>query len=245
MTCEEALDEIEKEAGPRLCADRLAEAHAHVASCPRCAAVLRERGVAVEPARSKRAPASLHARVLDTIEAQDHHDQRIRWLRRGSVPAVMMAVAVALVAMAPEGPTPEPYVEDQLRRAPLPTLEAPSQRADGASFVARELGVSFTASEMPFLRLVAAEICILRGRRAAMLTYEIEGGTVAHYVHVSHGGERSPEFMEPREGDGPTVVGWASDDLEHALVSHDAGPELVLAAARRAYEGGREGAGLP
>lgn len=103
-------------------------------------------------------------------------------------------------------------------------------------FLQRELGLRFEPIRHPGLEVIRVEICLLEGRRGAMIVYEQSGVPVAHYlVPIDDAIARPPAISEHRPGEAGgamPVVTWATPRIEQALVGEvDRQQLLELAAA--------------
>ncbi len=122
------------------------------------------------------------------------------------------------------------FVEDYVRRAVGADHIETSDPGEVKRFLTRELGVPLAPLRHAGLELERAEICLLEGRRGAMIVYKREGEIISHYVVPRAGGDdRAPALGESLQaGDGgPSVITWASASLEQALVSDVPSRELM------------------
>ncbi|NIP57749.1 MAG: hypothetical protein GWM92_05925 [Gemmatimonadetes bacterium] len=131
------------------------------------------------------------------------------------------------------------FVEDYLRRAVSQDRISSSDPSEVSRFLARELGMGVTPLEVAGLDLDGAEICLLEGRRGAMIRYRSETGVVSHYVVPREGARiRAPTLVEPpapgKTGTlSPAVVVWSDAKVEQALVA-PLSPARLLGLARLA-----------
>jgi anti-sigma factor RsiW len=106
-------------------------------------------------------------------------------------------------------------------------------------FLTRELGVAMTPWDLDGFELEGAEICLLEGRRGAVIVYKSQGKVISHYLVPRVGFGARPPALSPRDRIGewgagsPAVVTWATDFTEQALVG-DLAPEDLMRAARTA-----------
>ena len=89
--------------------------------------------------------------------------------------------------------------------------------------------------EVAGLRLAGAEICLLDGRRGAMISYIENGREISHYVVPKSGvARREPAFSSQMTASGtvgPSVITWATPQVEQALVGEVA-PDRLMEIAR-------------
>ncbi len=234
---------------PRLVGDEVAAARKHVRDCRECDEYFaQDRALLDLYDRARRAPAPLtvRERVFDALararwETQgDEHTQRSnpqlrstaeavrhRLLRFGALPMAMAAV-LALVLVGDFGPTrdgaeydPDMFVEDYLRRAVGQDHIETSDPAEVVRFLQRELGLRIEPLRSAGLDLQRAEICLLEGRRGAMIVYKQNGTEVAHYLIPREDAEARVPALSGRTQLDPSdmpVVTWATPRVEQALV---------------------------
>jgi len=146
------------------------------------------------------------------------------------------------------------FVEDFLRRAVQAEHIRSSDPREVANFLARELG--FTGYLLPpaDLDLSGAEVCIVDGIRGAVVIYKKDGRVLYHYLIPRPGvaarapgalgavGTQDPPLPGRSEELDPDVLGvpsfpsvvtWASDGMEEALVGDFPVASLLDMAHRR------------
>lgn len=135
----------------------------------------------------------------------------------------MAAAAVLVAAIGLWGGRPASldaaYAQDYMSRAVEQTaVETPDPGRVYELFM-RELGVPVTPVSLDNSRLSRAMICLIRGKRAAMVEYEVEGHVIAHYrVPLARPGRASAPMRITTE-DGVCVIRWSDGEFEHALVA--------------------------
>lgn len=237
MDCFEARAALWPPERPRLADADVTGARDHTARCPECQAYFAQDRMLLDSydrIRRARAPRSVRERVFDAL-AHERAGAATEELRAASpdgrpwrgrlATAAMLVAALGSVAWmtTTEGPLPDEamFVEDYLRRAVGADHIESSDPAEVTRFLTRELGVAVAPIEGHGLELLRAEICLLEGRRGAMIVYKREGEVISHYMVPREGGEsRSPAPGRTLEGAGgaPAVITWASPSLEQALV---------------------------
>lgn len=171
------------------------------------------------------APDGMRTRVAASLATED----RPATPRRSGVGRVMRSLPwVAAAAVAglmfglswPSASEEGTYAQDFLSRAvEADAVDHPDVQAVTAFFM-RELGVPVPPVVLATSPMSRAMICLIDGERAAMVEYETDGYTLAHYrVPLKDG--RMPSGGSPSvvEEDGVCVVRWADERFEHALVS--------------------------
>ncbi len=90
------------------------------------------------------------------------------------------------------------------------------------------------------LVVIGAEICLLDGRRGAMIQYREAERQISHYVVPREGTEEREPALLSSSSQGlpvgaPTVITWATHEIEQALVG-DASPARLLELARSSIQ---------
>lgn len=157
-------------------------------------------------------------------------------LRFGALPTAVAAV-LALVLIAEFRPAGEPaaydadmFVEDYLRRAVGQDHIVTTDPAEVTRFLERELGIRIEPLQGAGLDLQRAEICLLEGRRGAMIVYKKDGAEVAHYLIPRDDAEaREPAVSDQARFDPSDmpVVTWATPRVEQALVGEIGSDRLL------------------
>ncbi|MDX1647291.1 MAG: hypothetical protein R3304_09105 [Longimicrobiales bacterium] len=259
MGCDEArrilwpLEEL------RIVGPEVADARAHVRSCPECEAYFAQDRALLDlyaKARSVSAPMSLRLRVFDDL-AQSRRSppsgptrpppgptnppsrwETVRRLTRryGPWPAAMAAL-LALVLIGKvhdrgmDAGASDVFVEDYLRRAVGQEFIVSRDPGEVRRFLERELGLRVEPLALDGFSIVRAEICLLEGKRGAMIVYEGADGRVSHYVVPREDTKaRPPTITTGSLGDPMPVVTWSTVRVEQALVGELA-PQRLLALA--------------
>lgn len=115
------------------------------------------------------------------------------------------------------------FAEDYLRRAVAEEKIVSSDAAEVGRFLTRELGRPIQPLRLAGLSLTSAEICLIEGRRGAMIMYVEGGREIFHYLIPREGTERREPEPAPAWGGntgpgGPVLVTWATPEIEQALV---------------------------
>lgn len=121
------------------------------------------------------------------------------------------------------------FVEDYLRRAVGEDFLESTDTDEIVQFLTRELGQHVTLLRLAELVPIRVEICLLEGRRGAMVVYRLDGKRVTHYL-VPKPAESRPPSVAREHGD-LAVVTWSSMSLEEALVG-EVSPDTLLALVR-------------
>ena len=125
------------------------------------------------------------------------------------------------------------FMEDYLRRAVGEEHIVTSDPAEVTRFLTRELGMPVSPLVVAGLEVEKAEICLLEGRRGALIVYRGAGGVISHYLIPREEAEVRPPAPSARlaealrQGGMPAVVLWATPRLEQALVGPVSADRLV------------------
>jgi len=117
------------------------------------------------------------------------------------------------------------FAEEYLRRAVGEEKIISSDPGEISHFLTRELGRRIRPLEVAGLNVIGAEICLIEGRRGAMIQYVEDGREISHYLIPIEGTRRrDPEPSAPfssgtygRTG-GPSLITWATPEIEQALL---------------------------
>jgi len=260
MDCRNARAGLWPPERPRLAGAEIVAAREHVSSCPECSEFFAQERALLDAYRELgdvRAPLGVRERVFDalaTARAEALNEKvpsgtlpaTTRWLRFAWPGVAVGAIAVlALVpAQAWSGPSTQDdgrvFVEDYLRRAVGQDHLVTSDPDEVRRFLVRELGIEVGPLRSSGLEVRRVEICLLEGRRGAMIVYAKEGASVSHYVVPRPDTRpRKPALSEPTDpvlrGSLP-VVTWSTDALEQALVGDLASGELLQIARGEALQ---------
>lgn len=249
MDCAEARRILWPPERLRAVDEDVSRAQLHVRECAGCQDYLQQDEALLDlyaRVRGIRAPRAVRQRVFDMLAAArlakaprsraDSTPLREVLARLGALPAILATTLVALVAiLAVEMYAPrvdaEPsaiFVEDYLRRAVGQERIESGDPMEIRRFLERELGLRVEPLSVEGFTLVRAEICLLEGRRGAMIVYRGADGNVSHYVIPKDDTADRPPAVSTRAG-GPTmpVVTWAVDEVEQALVGEIAADVLL------------------
>lgn len=261
-TCEEARAALWPWDRPRPHTETETAALEHVEGCAACRAFFRRDLAVARAVRAcgfeERAPRELRERVYAALARErafgdgerafgdgerafgdGERSARAGGKWRGRVAAavgallVLLAVGGLVLALRPE-PVQDAYVEDFVGRAVEETVVETPDPSRMSRFFMREMGLSLFPVSLEGGSPSRAMICLIRGRRAAMVEYEIEGYTVAHYrlpASETRARGRGVRLFSER---GLSVARWEDGAFEHALVS-DLPMERLAGVARREF----------
>jgi len=258
MDCNKARRALWPPEKPKLAETTVLKAREHVEACVECRGYFeQDRHLLDAYARVRRvqAPRRLRERVFDVLARERarslgfseepapkltarNHEMR-RWI------VVATAVAAGLIAgggvLFVQNPADTPqegelFVEDYLRRAVGEDRIVTSDPDEIGRFLTRELGRSIALITVEGLEVIGAEICLLDGRRGAMIQYREADRQISHYVVPRSGTEKREPALLTSSSQGlplgaPTVITWATHEIEQALVG-DATPDRLLELAR-------------
>ncbi len=252
MNCSEARRALWPPERPRLAEADVLEARRHVQGCPSCESYLaQDRALlaAYDRISPERAPQVLRERVFDALARERSRGlglARTRLVRRRWVVAVVAASVAGLFAggfamslrQAPEGLDDGGlFAEDYLRRAVSQEMLVSSDAAEIARFLTRELGRPIQPLQIPGFRCVSAEICLIKGRRGAMIQYTKDGQKISHYLIPQEGTrprdpEPAPRWSSSVGEGGMGLITWATAEVEQALVGEYPAARLIEFATR-------------
>ncbi|RMH20954.1 MAG: hypothetical protein D6701_03125 [Gemmatimonadetes bacterium] len=262
MDCHEARATLWPPERLRLAEPDVVRARAHVQACAACSEYFDQDRCLLEVydrLRRTRAPRRVRERVFDAlareraglgsggVEVAMRSDvRRVRDWRPVRIAAMLVVAAAGFWGLSRvsgdlpraslAATTGDEFVEDYVRRAVGEDNIDTSDPAVVARFLVRELGLQLRPLQLGGLRLAGAEICLVDGRRGAMIRYvaaDDEQTVVSHYIIPSDGARpRRPMLSKaaPGEPGGPSVVTWATPSVEQALVGELPADALLLLA---------------
>ena len=210
----EAYDRAGKERAPQILRERVFDALARE----------RSKGLGLTP--SGGADASGVAEAPAGVEGPPRRNVSRRWVlaAAASVVGLLAGGSVVFLQGVLEAPNDGGlFAEDYLRRAVAEERIVSSDAAEVSRFLTRELGRAIRPLQIAGLRLTGAEICLIEGRRGAMIQYVEDGREISHYLIPREGTQpRDPEpaaAWSSRGGaGGPALITWATGEIEQALV---------------------------
>jgi hypothetical protein len=219
------------------------EARAHLKECPGCR-VFFEHDASISRALrahdlETRPPEEFRARVVEAIagEAVRPPVRRLAgasWLR--TIPwvaaAAVAGVMFGLSRAAP--PAGDMYAQDFLSRAVEADAVLTPDDAAVSAFFMRELGVPVAPVTVTSAPMSRAMICLIDGARAALVEYEMEGYTLAHYRVPRQQGDIATAKPGMSEENGVCVYRWSDEMFQNALVS-DMPEERLLDVVRTEF----------
>ncbi len=201
----------------------------------------RARGLGLSPAKGAKSagsPPAAESRALGWRWAERHVSRRWLLAAVASVVGLMAGGSAVLDRSLPETRSDGGlFAEDYLRRAVSQERIVSSDAAEVSRFLTRELGRAIRPLQVAGLRLTGAEICLIEGRRGAMIKYIQDGREISHYLipqEGTPGRDPKPSSTFSRRGNGgPSLITWATPEIEQALVGEVPAARL-MALARNA-----------
>ena len=217
----EAYDRAGKEQAPQILRERVFDALA------------RERSIGLTP--SGGADASAVAEAPAGVEGPARRNVSRRWILAAAVSVAGLLAGGSVVSLrnVPDALNDGGlFAEDYLRRAVAQERIVSSDAAEVSRFLTRELGRPIRPLQVAGLRLTGAEICLIEGRRGAMIQYVEDGREISHYLIPREGTQpRDPEpaaaWSSSGSAGGPALITWATVEIEQALVGEVPEAHLV------------------
>jgi len=189
-------------------------------------ALARERAKGLGLTSSGGADASAVADAPAGVEGPPRRNVSRRWIfaAAASVAGLVAGGSVVFLQSVTESQNQGGlFAEDYLRRAVAEQRIVSSDAAEISRFLTRELGRAIRPLQVVGLRLTGAEICLIEGRRGAMIQYVEDGHEISHYLIPREGTRpRDPEpaaaWSSSGSAGGPALVTWATREIEQALV---------------------------
>ena len=247
MDCLRAREELWPPERPKLCEADVERAQAHVETCEECELYFaQDRALLDAYARVRRvhAPRDVREEVFDALARARLEQEETSGLSgtvgRRSLMAVGVALAASVMLLAVSSfansdgaamDDPGIFAEDYLRRAVGQDMIVSSDPQEVRRFLQRELGRSLGPMQLAGLEVERAEICLINGRRGALIVYKADGESISHYLVPFDGLKaREPavaDYHSGPAGDRMPLVTWATPELEQALLG-EVRPEQLL-----------------
>ena len=237
LNCSEARHALWPPERPRLAEAAVLEARQHVQGCPACESYFaQDRALldAYDRATQERAPQILRERVFDALARERSRGLGIpltdrvrrRWVVGAAASVVgLLAGGFAMSLLNAPAAINDGglFAEDYLRRAVAEERIVSSDAAEISRFLTRELGRPIWPLQIAGLRCTSAEICLIEGRRGAMIQYVEDGREISHYLIPREGTRRrDPEpasaWSTSSGAGGPALITFATPEIEQALV---------------------------
>ena len=189
-------------------------------------ALARERSKGLGLTPSEVADTSGVAEASATVGAPATRHVSRRWILTAAASAAGLLAGGSVIFLQSVLEAPNDgglFAEDYLRRAVAEERIVSSDAVEVSRFLTRELGRPISPLQLAGLRLTSAEICLIEGRRGAMIQYVEDGREILHYLIPREGTPgRDPEpasaWSSSTNAGGPALITWATPEIEQALV---------------------------
>ncbi len=232
MNCGRARRLLWPDTGPRKATAEIDRANAHLLGCPACrealVALTETAHLVGDLAPRPSTPRSVRERLFTALAHErldsPHGPRRrmSRWVR-----GLAMGVAAVGTLWLATGDALRPSIgrldlmaEDHVRGLIQQSIVA-SDPATVDRWLAARVPFAVHVPELPGAVLEGARLCLLDGRRGAVLEYRVGGRPVSYYVMPGDLDARAsgvlPEFVRHAES-GYAIVAWEDGELVHALI---------------------------
>lgn len=243
VRCEQALERLWPLTEPGgIDSPELAAARDHLQRCSDCQAFFRRDATLgrrlrdLRSARTIELPeacrAALRMQLMGDADATDSDSgsdpdvksirsiRNQRWRAWSAAAAAIALLAGGLViSRSIEAPLSDGAFTADFMLAGLPAIESgdltPTQVM---AFYAEQFGDRMDPARMLDARVTRVAVCIVGGRRGAMVEYELGGERLVYYQIPVGNGRAASDLRTGRE-DGLNVARWGDDRSEHVLVS--------------------------
>ena len=249
MNCSDARQALWPPEQLRLAEAEVLEARRHVQECSACESYFEQDRALLDAyhrASQERAPRALRERVFDSLARERakglavEHPRVLprRWalVVAASLIGLLAGGFAVSVLGGPEAPRDGGlFAEDYLRRAVAEEKIVSSDVAEITRFLTRELGRPIQPLRVAGLSVTSAEVCLIEGRRGAMIQYVEDGHQISHYLIPKEGTRQRDPEPAPMWGSqgGPSLITWATPEIEQALVG-EVSEDHLIALARAA-----------
>ncbi|MCG8468586.1 MAG: hypothetical protein MJB57_10330 [Gemmatimonadetes bacterium] len=238
--CDETRELLWPLGGPEEVGEREAEARAHLEGCEACRAFFRRDealGSALQLDVSAPVSDELKERVARMLD-QEATVIPLSTARRGSRRlgpwlAAAAALVIVVVGILRSGTDMDAVYADAYRERHVHMAVLDGPTGDQAyEFFMQELGTEMMPAVMGDAPVRRARICKIGDHSSAVVDYEMDGHTVAHY-RLPAGAASAPSRVHVETDDGVCVVRWSDDRYDHALVADMPEQELLAVAEQQ------------
>lgn len=239
VRCEQALERLWPLTEPGgIDSPELAAARDHLQRCSDCQAFFRRDATLgrrlrdLRTARTIELPeacrAALRMQLMGDADATDSDPdvKSIRSIRSqrwrawsAAAAAIALLAGGLMISRSIETPLSDEAFTADFMLAGLPAIESgdltPTQVM---AFYAEQFGDRMDPARMLDARVTRVAVCIVGGRRGAMVEYELGGERLVYYQIPVGNGRAASDLRIGRE-DGLNVARWGDDRSEHVLVS--------------------------
>ncbi|MGH7718662.1 MAG: anti-sigma factor family protein [Gemmatimonadaceae bacterium] len=252
MTCGRARRLLWPDGGPQVASAERIEAQEHLAGCAACQRFVREMralGEAVrEAAPREQAPGEVRSRLFAAIARaragrQPLAKRRVArwWLAAAAVFVVALGSALTAGRLLRDAQAdPISAMAEDHATALGGARVASGDPAAVTRWLAGQVHFAVYVPVLPGAQLRGARICMMDGRRGAVVEYEVDGVAVSYFVipnGAADGGE--PARFDHARRAGYDVVSWREPGLLHAMVGSVPRSRLVALARACVEQAGR------
>lgn len=235
MTCGRARRLLWPDGGPRAASCEVIEAQEHVMGCDSCREFFREMRMLGEAIRTaaprEEAPAEVRRRVFSALAraragvplSRVRH-WRQPWLAAAAVLLLALGGALTvdrLVRQERDDPI-STIVEDHARVLSAGRIDS-TDPVEVTRWLAARVHFALHVPALPDARLVGARLCVVDGRRGAVVEYEVGDVRVSYFIvpdaSQAAEGDEAPEFHGAARS-GYRLVWWREPGLVHAIVGN-------------------------
>jgi anti-sigma factor RsiW len=247
MTCGRARRLLWPGAGPRAASPDVIEAQQHLEACAACQQFVREMlalGDAINDAAVREpAPLDVRGRLFSAIarartgaQPAPRRHVRAQWLAAAVVLLVGLAGAITADRLLRDTPAdPITAIAEDHAKALGEMHIASGDPAEITRWLAGQVHFAMHVPVFPDAKLRGARLCVMNGRRGAVVEYEVDGVVVSYFVvpdEAKLAGGGTPTRFDGTRRAGYHVVAWREPGLLHAMVGNL--PESRLATFAKA-----------
>jgi anti-sigma factor RsiW len=222
--------------GPRVASPEVIDAQAHLEACPACQQFMRDMRALGDATRDvaprEYAPAEVRRRLFTAIarartgaqDATSGRHRRVRWLAAAGLLLAGLAGALTADRLLRHAST-DPItaiVEDHAKTLGEFRI-ASGDPAEVTRWLAGQVHFAVYVPVLTGAELRGARLCVLDGRRGAVVEYDVDGVAVSYFV-VPYGaqpaGDATPGRFDHTRRSGYQVVSWREPGLVHAMVGN-------------------------
>jgi anti-sigma factor RsiW len=234
-------------AGPRAASPEVIEAQQHLEVCTACQRFLRDMlalGDAIHDAAAREhAPPDVRERLFSAIarartgaQSPPRQHRRAQWFTAAGVLLVGLVGPLTVNRLLRDTRTdPITAIAEDHAKSLGETHIASKDPAEITRWLAGQVHFAVRVPVLPGAELRGGRLCVLDGRRCAVMEYDVDGVAVSYFVvpdGTEPAGRGAPPRFDGTKRAGYHVVAWREPGLLHAMVGNL--PESRLATLAKA-----------
>lgn len=233
VECGRARRALWPDGGPRSATPEVLDAQEHFSACAECQRFVRDmlalKEIVHEGAMREQAPREARGRLFTAIaraRAGAQPSSRMRLYSRAAMAVVLVAVAGGLAAgrlLRDADADPLSAIAADHALALRATHIVSADPDEITRWLGGQVQFAMHVPLLPGAGLRGARLCVMDGRRGAVVEYEVNGVAVSYFVMPTRSGQAQaagPARFAGTTRAGYGVVSWSEPGLLHAMVGN-------------------------